>query len=122
MQLLQIGKNLHRAACMADNPLYFGVVGVACNKQKRTVFVRLHRDFMDFCNKRAGGVVIRQAACAYFVIDASGHAMAADDDLIPVGHGVNIRAGHSALRLQIGHDLGVVDQWAEGRNLASLRQ
>ena len=122
MQLLQVGKNLHRAACMADNSLYFGVVGVACNKQKRTVFVRFHRDFMDFCNKRAGGIVIRQAACAYFIIDASGHAMAADDDLIPVGHGVNIRAGHSALRLQVGHDLGIVDQWAEGRNLASLRQ
>ncbi len=34
---------------MADNSLYFGVVGIACNQQKRTDSVCLHCNFMDFC-------------------------------------------------------------------------
>lgn len=65
--------------------------------------------------------MIRQAACAYFIIDSSGHAMTADDDLVSIGYGVDIGAGHSAFFFQVGYDLGVVDQWAKGRNFASLR-
>ena len=122
MQLLQIGENPHGAFCMADNSLYFGVVSIPCNQQKRTDFVRFHCNFMDFCYKRAGGIMIRQAACAYSIIDRSGHAVAAYDDLIPVRYGVNIRAGHRPLSLKVGHDLSIVDQRAEGRNFASLRQ
>ena len=122
MQLLQIGENPHRAFCMADNPLHFGVVSIPGNQQKRTDFVRFHCNFMDFCYKRAGGIMIRQAACVYFIIDRSGYAVTADDDLIPVRYGVNIRAGHRPLSLKVGHDLSIVDQRAEGRNFASLRQ
>lgn len=110
MQLLQIGKNPHRACCMAYNPLYFGVVSVASDQQKRTDFVCFHSNFMDFCYKRAGSIMIRQAACSYFIIDSSGHAMTADDDLVPIGYGVDIGAGHSAFFFQVGYDLGVVDQ------------
>ena len=122
MQLLQIGKNPHWACCMAYNPLHFRVVSVASDQQKRTDFVCFHSNFMDFCYKRAGSVMIRQAACAYFIIDSSGHAMTADDDLVPIGYGVDIGAGHSAFFFQVGYDLGVVDQRAKGRNFASLRQ
>ena len=66
--------------------------------------------------------MIRQAACVYFIIDRSGYAVTADDDLIPVRYGVNIRAGHRPFSLKVGHDLSIVDQRAEGRNFASLRQ
>ena len=55
-------------------------------------------------------------------LEAKGAVTCPDIDAVPDGYEVIIRAGHSALRLQVGHDLGVVDQWAEGRNLASLRQ
>ena len=92
-------QNPHRACCMAYNPLHFRVVSVASNQQKRTDFVCFHSNFMDFCYKRAGSVMIRQAACVYFIIDSSGHAMTADDDLVPIGYGRRYRGRSQRLFL-----------------------
>ena len=66
--------------------------------------------------------MIRQAACAYFFVDAARHAVAADDDLVPVGHGVHIGAGQRAFGLEVGHDLGVVDQRPQRGDFAPLGQ
>ena len=72
--------------------------------------------------ERAGSIVIRQAACAYFVIDRLGHAVAADDDLVPIGHAGHIGAGQGAFGLQILHHLGVVDQRTEGGHFVAVGQ
>ena len=122
MQLLQIGKNPHFSFCMAYNALHLRVSCIASHQQKCMIFVCFHGNFMDFCNKRAGGIVIRQAACAYFVVDSLRHAMAADDDLVPVGHAGYIGAGQCAFSFQILDHLRVVDQRAKGRHLVAVGQ
>ncbi len=95
----KLAKNPHRASLYGRQFPALRGGRRRLNKQKSALFVCFHSNFMDFCYKRAGGVMIRQAACAYFIIDASGHAMTADDDLVPIGYGVDIGAGHSAFLL-----------------------
>ena len=62
-QLCQVGKHFHFSRSMAHNSLYFGVFGIACHQQHGALCTGPRSNFMDFCNKRAGGVMIRQAAC-----------------------------------------------------------
>ena len=62
-QLCQVGKHFHFSRSMAHNSLYFRVFGIACHQQHSALRTGPRSNFMDFCNKRAGGVMIRQAAC-----------------------------------------------------------
>ena len=122
LQLGQIAENKYLSPGMPHDALHLRVGGVSGHHEHRTGGFGLGGDLLDLPHKGTGGVVVDTAPGLQLVVDAAGHAMAADDHLIACGHiGRGVRH-HRAPALKVFDRLGVVDQGAEGGHLVPLFQ
>ena len=122
LQLVQIAEHKYLSPGMAHDALHLGVGSITGHQKHRALGLGPGGNALDLLHKGAGGIVVNKAALLQSIIDGAGHAVAADDDLVPGGdivHGI----GHQRTApFHIGHRLRVMDQRAQRCHLMALVQ
>ena len=107
---------------MTHDPLHLRVGLIARHQQHCPGLFGLGGDALDLLHKGTGGVMVADTAGRQLVINAAGHAVAADDYLVPGRHILHGVHHLCALALHILHRLRVVDQRAQRSDPVPLCQ
>ena len=107
---------------MSDDALHLRMGRITGHHEHCTGGFGLGSDLLYLLHEGAGSVVVNEAALLQRIVDAAGHAVAADDDLISGGDVVHRIDHQRTTPLHVGHGLRVVDERAQRCHLVPLVQ